>query len=367
MIATYSGNNPDVQGTTTEVFDFAISTMGGLLPSTSGTIYVSAGDYIYSGKKTTVPANVEIIFDKGAWIKWDTARPWNSIFAVSGTITNPNLDITTSIVIPLGNPGYAIFDMWGGGKVRGGEGKLFFNMVSLNDYSPLIANFGPLSRNAEVSNFTVSTFSIVQTANSPQSMTMFGIDGSTGGSIINFRTKSKSETAGASIGILNVESCDGFLISGGDWEWNGNTVATIGGFSDTGEMIRGFKWIDTNIRLKTDATTSGSIDISPTTAVLISSGNAIDNLNIIYDVATTNPLIRFSAPALAFGAITISNNRIFHNTPGSSGGGFLVDGGGVVNLLFMNNSIWGTTGCMSDSGTGTKWAGNENYCQGNEQ
>ena len=177
IIGTTSVNGADVFGTTTEVFDFAVSTLGGLVPGTSGTIFVQAGDYIYSGKGSTIPAGVKVIFDKGAWIRWDDTKRYNTIFNTSGTIDGINLDITTGIAVAGGT---GLINMLGGGIVRNAEVILRLDRVATSALTPLIVNFGRFSNNASVENMFISSFSIESNGGSPQSTALVVVNGSTG-------------------------------------------------------------------------------------------------------------------------------------------------------------------------------------------
>ena len=362
-VGTNTANGANVIGTTADIFAIAISSLGG--QASSGTIYVQPGSYYFTGKMTSVPAGVELVFDKGAWIRSDEGTRYGSIFAVSGTITGANMHITTSIIV-AGNH-QALYEMWGNGLVRGGEIKLNLHTVnpSGGGSTTLIGHFGPLSKNAMIKDVFVSSWGVAVQANAT-STSLFKIDGSTGGRMMNIVVSNgqvASTSMDLSIFAIN-NGCDGFEIDGGSFEGNQRTLIWLNDSAGAG-LLRGFRWKNTRLNQHIAPSVAGTIAVNMPAAMIISSGNYFSNLDVFYDVTTGNETIEFNVAA-AYSDWGVFGLNVFHNAAGNTGGGFTV-GSGLQKAIFIGNHIIGTNACMADSGTSTRWTGSLNYCQGNAQ
>lgn len=370
VVGTCPTYGAQVVAQTNAAFDFAVSTLGGLNLA-SGTIYVQAGTYFYNGNTSTIPANVSLVFDKGAQlVSTAGAVLWNTVFAVSGTIINPNVFISTGI----GDRGTKkpIFNMLGNGMVKGGEIRLILENLSITGSPyPLVGYFGPLARKAVMQDIWISSFGIGGIGGSPQSASFFSIDGSTGGMILNPNIQATtSQNIASDVAIVEVKNCDGFDVIGGQLETNQRQLAMIGFTSVSGDFIRGFRMNGMKVMQNRDGGAAGLITVSPNAGVTIASGCLISNIQVQYNSATTSPFARLNGGSSAFTMAFVGNN-IWHTTTGNSGGGFSIADANVIKAIFMENMISGSSGCMSDSGTGTQWTnasgGGKNFCNGNSQ
>lgn len=110
--------------------------------------------------------------------------------------------------------------------------------------------------------------------------------------------------------------------------------------------------------------TNGIFYIGNTGNVSVSSGNVLQNLQINYAVAQANPTLNTTGTFQ--GGWSFIGNNIWASVGNMAGGGFTV-GAGANNTIWIGNRVIGASACMSDSAAGTKFAGNDNFCNNVEQ
>lgn len=360
IVGTTAVYGANIVSTMTTGWRMAISSFGAAA-SSSGTIYVQAGIYGWDGTIVEIPTNITLQFDKGAWFTWDNASySYGQIMAVSGTVTGFNADITTSIVVGGQKP---LIHLCQDGRLLNSEIKLKLSGGAIASITELLLMYDNRAKNAVVDNLRVSSYTLMSLSGSDQSVWLFSVRGATNCALRNVQLEGNYTGGGAQSTrkVFSIFSCDGFDFSGGYMKVaDGHIVASDNAAS--GDFIRGFRWSNMNLEINKNPSGNGSMFLNNVGGVNFSSGNVVSNLQVFYKNASNAPFMVTNGVVSGWSFLA---NNIYHDAPGT-GGGFSV-AASARKLIFIGNQINGTSGCMADSGSGTKWTGNDNFCQGDEQ
>ena len=227
-----------------------------------------------------------------------------------------------------------------------------------------LIGFGFRARDSIVEDLIVSSYTAMAVAGTNSVVRIFKIDGATRCATTNpyVRAGRPTNLNGDTEFFVDLRKCDQFAIRGGDIVLSERLLSTRLGVS--GDTIRGFSWTG-NPKIVNTANPNGNglIYFDTGGGAAISSGTVLSGFRVFHNVATTQPTLLMSGGE----AFSVEDFYVYHTAGGSSGGGFNT-GASVRSAVFTGNKIFGTTGCMSDSGVNTRWTdasgGGKNFCNG---
>ncbi len=367
VVGTSATRGAEIIGTKTEVFNFALATAtqrGG------GRILIQNGDYIFNSITTATinpSARNYWLFEPSATVKFGVNEVLNTVFIASDcVIEGLNVDVATASYKTHG----AIIQVLRNAQIIKPRVRLFFTETTT------LGNFSVFDFNGAIDSILdtpiISSFTIQSNGvSSADSTVVFKIRNATRCVIIEPQVRESKDNPlpNSNAPMFDLGNVDQFRIIGGRLETKGRILGSNSGQGPG--TIRGFMWTNPEIISYANPGTNGLIYMDSNGGTTYSSGTVLSGFKIFYNAITSNPTLMIGAGA-ATGSIMIDNWVVYHTAGTNTGGGFTVGsggGGGFENIgnIFTSNKIWGGTGCFSDAGINTRWAGNDNFCNGAEQ
>lgn len=367
VVGTTAAYGAQVVGTTIDAFNCAVASLsiGGVFGNaSSGTIFIQKGEYYAGVAWSSIPANVRLVFEEGATIKWDQTKKWNRIFGVvTGTIDNLQMDITTSSIDD--NSALPLIDMRGG-TINGAKINIRLrDLVQVGAGHGEVIYLGPNARGSSIYNLTVSTFCADIKIGGSTSRKFMTIDRATDvyvrlGNTLMFDQPVSPETNN---NIFRILGGDSVIIDATGSTLFSNERIII--WSNSAGITRNVKWLGGTVRHRANAISTGYISIN-TGGNIISSGNAIIGLTVDNQVAQTQPTISLRGDGGGAVEGMVFNGVTVNNVTGSTNNTFDIVAG--ISNIWINSVVSGSSGaCFADAGTGTKFTTNDNFCNGVEQ
>lgn len=358
IVGTSAVRGAQIVGSTDQSFSFAMATVAA---NGGGNIFVQKGDYFHT--HTTTLTNVNMIFEDSACVKVTGTSAWSTVFfsTTQSDLVNAQVDISTGIYKAPSTT--AIFRIGNKARITKPIINLAITAVNTGTTADLFDLTGAID--SVIDNPTISSYTWMGNTQAMDSMMLFRINQATRCVIINpILRGNMGADAPQGAFVFAVGGTDDVSVQGGLMEYRGNKFFSTGALSG---VFRGFRMDGLKLINYKSPDTNGLFYFEINSGVVFSSGNVFSNITVWNNVAMAGTTIGIGAGGAGPGGLTFNGWTVYNNLSASSGKFATVDNGN--NIIFMNNFMRGTsdTTCFSDAGINTRWAGNDNFCNGTEQ
>lgn len=365
IVGTSSVRGATIITTTTAGINIAIASS----TNRGGNVFIQAGNYGPTDP-IGVNENVTLIWESSAVLKFNQNDVLRNIFIVSGTVITPTIDISTSLYSTSLHT--ALFDFKK-------DGKVFYPDLRLHIGTYISANapwrgptlgaflFGPQAIGAILDHPNISTFTFLNPVGSSVGLNLFVVNGASQSQIIEPTINgNQTNVSVTNEGWFNIMACDGFQITGGNIKLSERLLGVGPNAGTPSGLIKNFSWKGGNIYnfANTDAT-SGIITFESET-VDFSTGNEVSGMTIQHMVNVTNPTFSTNAQVGKVNGALFTNNTVLFMA-GSTGAAFKISGVNDIFTIIRDNSVFGTSTFISDSGTQTRYTTLGNFLNGVQQ